>query len=274
MTLKQAYSYSVQFLERNNVDEADFKALCAACHIAGIKNSEYLAHTEDFVNDSKLAGMLWRLKNGEPLQYIIGKWDFYNSEFFVGEGVLIPRPETEELVERAVFDIKQLGQCVVYDLCSGSGCIGISVAKACPNAQVYLVEKSKDAYFYLEKNAKGIDNAHIINGDICQIIDLPKADVIISNPPYIRSSEISSLQSEVRQEPLMALDGGVDGLDFYRIINDKWSCAFNKKGILYLEIGEDQGDSVISILSNYTNIEVYKDLYGNDRIIRAVNKGD
>ena len=96
MTLKEAYSYAVTFLERNGVDESDFKALCVVCSILNIKNSEYDLHRNDFVPNKKLADMLWKLKDGQPLQYVLGKWDFYESEFYIGEGVLIPRPETEE----------------------------------------------------------------------------------------------------------------------------------------------------------------------------------
>ena len=108
MNLKQAYSYAVQFLELNNVDEADFKALCLVCHLAGIKNSEYSLHIDDEIIMSRLAKSLWRLKEGEPLQYVLGKWDFYESEFYVGKGVLIPRPETEELVEKVIDYAKNL----------------------------------------------------------------------------------------------------------------------------------------------------------------------
>lgn len=273
MTLSEAYSYSVQFLERNGIDEADFKALCTVCHLAGIKNNQYPLHKNDFIAMSPLADMLWRIKSGEPLQYVIGKWDFFESEFFVGEGVLIPRPETEELVERVINEIKELDKCVVYDLCAGSGCIGLSIAKACKNATVYLIEKSADAFSYLEKNANGIENSIIINGDINDAFSLPPADIIVSNPPYIKSDDISHLQSEVLREPAMALDGGKDGLDFYRIINNKWSCTFNKNGILYLEIGNEQGIDIIPVLNNFTDIEVIKDIYGNDRMVRAVVKG-
>ena len=129
MTLKEAYSYAVTFLERNGVDESDFKALCVVCSILNIKNSEYDLHRNDFVPNKKLADMLWKLKDGQPLQYVLGKWDFYESVFYIGEGVLIPRPETEELVEKAIDYIKTLGKCTVYDLCAGSGCIGLSIAK-------------------------------------------------------------------------------------------------------------------------------------------------
>lgn len=273
MTLKEAYNYGTYFLSCNGVDEAEFKSLCLVCHLAGIKNSQYEQHKSDDVIMKRFADLLWRVKSGEPLQYVLGKWDFYESEFFVGKGVLIPRPETEELVELAVRHIKKLGKCVVYDLCAGSGCIGVSVAKACPNASVYMVEKSADAMFYLLKNADGVDNAKVICGDINTSFDLPKADVIISNPPYIKSDVIASLQSEVQQEPVMALDGGEDGLNFYRVINDKWSSALNADGHLYLEIGDEQGSDILSILSQFKNIKVIKDMYGNDRMVSAELKG-
>lgn len=275
MTLKEAYSYAVTFLERNGVDESDFKALCIVCSILNIKNSEYESHINDFVPNKKLADMLWKLKDGQPLQYVLGKWDFYESEFYVGQGVLIPRPETEELVEKAIDYIKTLSKCIVYDLCAGSGCIGLSIAKKCKNAFVYLIEKSDEALPYLNKNANGIENAKIIQGDICKIdnfSDLENADVIISNPPYIKSDDIAVLQSEVLKEPLMALDGGKDGLDFYRLINDNWNNKLNKYGKLFLEIGNEQGKDILPILSNFDNVTVLKDIYGNDRMVVADKK--
>ncbi len=275
MTLKEAYSYAVTFLQRNGVDESDFKALCVVCSVLNIKNSEYDAHINDFVPNKKLADMLWKLKDGQPLQYVLGKWDFYESEFYVGEGVLIPRPETEELVEKAVDYIKTLGKCTVYDLCAGSGCIGLSIAKKCKKAFVYLIEKSEDALTFLMKNSKGIENAEIIQGDICEInsfSDLENADIIISNPPYIKSGDIADLQREVLKEPIMALDGGKDGLDFYRIINDDWNNKLNDNGKLFLEIGDEQGKSILTILSNFKNINVLKDIYGKDRMVVADKK--
>ena len=244
MNLKESYSYAVTFFERNNVDEADFKALCIVCSILNIKNNEYEMHKNDFVSMKKLADMLWKVKDGIPLQYVIGKWDFYESEFYVGAGVLIPRPETEELVQKAIDYISSLNKCTVYDLCSGSGCIGLSIAKKCSNSFVYLIEKSEEALTYLEKNAKDIKNVKVIKGDITDIgafNNLKMSDVIISNPPYIKSEDLLNLQTEVKKEPSMALDGGKDGLDFYRIINDNWNDKLKEHGKLFLEIGEDQG---------------------------------
>lgn len=269
MNVKEAYSYSVSFLQANNVDEADFKALTVVCYVAGIKNSEYHAHKEDFVIMKRLADCLWKLKTGEPLQYVIGKWDFYESEFYVGEGVLIPRPETEELVELAVKYLKTVANPIVIDLCSGSGCIGISIAKAVPNSKVYCIEKSKEAFKYLEKNAKDTENVVLINDDIFNDTNVENADLIISNPPYIKTSDLADLQDEVKKEPQMALDGGNDGLDFYRIINKSWTQKLKSNGVLMLEIGEEQGKDIVDVLTEFNNVEVKKDMYGNDRMVVA-----
>lgn len=269
MNLKEAYDYGVYFLSANGVDEAEFKSLCLVCHLDSIKNSQFKQHLDDEIIMKRFADLLWRVKIGEPLQYVIGKWDFYESEFFVGKGVLIPRPETEELVEVAVLRAGQYNNPVIVDLCSGSGCIGISIAKKIPLSKVYCIEKSPDAMFYLSKNAQGIENVNVIKADINDDIKIEGADIIISNPPYIKSDEIDSLQSEVKHEPRMALDGGADGLDFYRIINNKWHNKLNENGILLLEIGSEQGRSINSVLTNFKKIEIKKDIYCNDRIVIA-----
>ncbi len=275
MTLSEAYNYGVYFLSANGVDEADFKSLCLCCHCAGIKNNEYEIHkNEDLIIMKKFADMLWQIKSGEPLQYIIGRWDFYESEFHVGRGVLIPRPETEELTELVIDNAKRLCSPVVFDLCSGSGCIGISIAKALPSSTVYCVEKSEEALQYLLKNAESISNVKVVNSDINYPSDIKNADIIVSNPPYIKSSDLSVLQSEVQFEPSMALDGGADGLDFYRIIAEKWNSNLKENGMLFLEIGEDQGEAVYEILEKqgFKEIEVIKDMYGNNRMVKSVKK--
>lgn len=269
MTVKEAYDYAKLFLQGNGVDEYEFKALCIVCHIDGISNSQYQLHLDDEIMMNRLAKMLWRIKSGEPLQYVLGKWDFYESEFYVGEGVLIPRPETEELVDLAVKSAKEYESPIIYDLCSGSGCIGISIAKKIPYSRVFCIEKSEDAFAFLSRNANSIDNVTIINDDICNDIDLPIADIIVSNPPYIKSSDISSLQNEVQYEPKMALDGGEDGLFFYRVINDKWSSKLKDNGILLLEIGNEQGRDIVDALNNFSSVSVLKDMYGNDRMVVA-----
>lgn len=273
MTLKDAYNYCVYFLSANGVDEAEFKALCLVCNADGIKNSEYETHKEDTLMPKALADNLWRLKCGEPLQYVLGKWDFYESEFYVGKGVLIPRPETEELTDLAVKYAKKTSSPLVYDLCSGSGCIGISIAKAVPQSDVYCVEKSADAMAYLLKNAQGIQNVHAVSGDVLNTASFENIrensiDIIVSNPPYIKSSEIEGLQREVQFEPREALDGGADGLEFYTYIAHEWKKYLKPNGILLFEIGNEQADEVACLLetNGYKNIEIKNDMYGNPRI--------
>ncbi len=272
MTLKDAFNYSVYFLSGNGVDEPEFKALCIVCGIAGIKNSEYQSHAQEDIMPKQLADALWRLKSGEPLQYVMGKWDFYESEFSVGRGVLIPRPETEELTALAVKAAGKIKAPLVYDLCSGSGCIGISIAKAVPAAAVYCVEKSADAMPYLLKNSNGVKNVFPLSGSIFDTAAFDLAensiDILVSNPPYIRSKDLQSLQPEVQYEPEEALDGGADGLDFYRCIIKDWKAFLKPGGLLLLEIGDDQGSAVFSLLSEngYQNISIMRDMYANERI--------
>ncbi len=272
MILNEAYNLAVDKLNIANIDEAEFKALCIVCDIKNIRNSEFALFKNQEISEELeqlFNSKLDMLLSGEPLQYVIGKWDFYESEFFVGRGVLIPRPETEELVELAVKMLKDKQNPIVVDLCSGSGCIGISVAKKIKGSSVYCVEKSSDALVYLQKNAAGVDNVKIINADITKDVDLPLADMIISNPPYIKTSDIEALQSEVLIEPKMALDGGDDGLYFYRVINDLYCKNIKADGSLLLEIGNEQGEDIKEVLNNFESVKVIKDMYGNDRMVVA-----
>ena len=271
ITLKTALdSITNTFLEYG-IDEAEFKALCLVCEAAGIKNSEFALNSDREIDENLLSQPVKRIMDGAPLQYVIGKWDFFESEFYVGEGVLIPRPETEELVELAIKEAKRFEKPVIYDLCSGSGCIGLSIAKKLKNATVYCVEKSKEAFYYLEKNAENIENARLILSDIKDSVNLPVADIIVSNPPYIKSADIAFLQKELSFEPEMALDGGSDGLDFYRIIKDKYLNKLSCNGILLLEIGNEQGNDIKELFSAF-NTKIIKDIYGNDRIAEITNK--
>lgn len=269
MTLLQAFQTLSEQLHSAAIEEADFKALCLACDAAGIPNSAFRMHRNDEVDEVLIAHYGRRACGGEPIQYILGKWDFFESELAVGPGVLIPRPETEELVELALQCAASATPHVILDLCAGSGCIGISLAKKLPDCTVYCVEKSKGAFQYLKKNAEGIDNVIPVLADIAEQIDLPQSDMIIANPPYIKSAELPTLQREVQQEPKMALDGGEDGLMFYRLINDKWYSKLQPDGVLLLEIGEDQGEAVQKVLTNFTEVTVIRDLYGHPRMVKA-----
>ena len=219
--------------------------------------------------------------SGTPLQYILGEWDFYGNMFYVGEGVLIPRAETQMLVDEADNFPSDGNNAKVLDLCAGTGCVGITAALHNPSAQVYMVEKSDLAFGYLKKNTEryNLKNAHIIKGDIfngVQIMDNPKDfDVLLSNPPYIATEELETLQAEVRQEPRLALDGGADGLDFYRAVCELWLPALKKGALVSLECGEDQTERLSALLSAYCeNISVKTDFNGLPRTVTANYRGE
>ncbi len=269
ITLLQACQDLTEQLCANHIDEAEFKALCLACGALGIPNNAYRFHLHDAVDETVVAEYTRRASSGEPIQYILGKWDFYESEFAVGKGVLIPRPETEELVTLALQCAAGIQPRIIVDLCAGSGCIGVSLAKKLPGCTVYCIEKSTAALTYLKRNAEGIPNVIVVQADIAEPIDLPPADIIISNPPYIKSALLPTLQSEVRFEPDMALDGGDDGLMFYRIINELWYPKLKQDGVLLLEIGDDQADAMKEVLNHFTEVTVYRDMYGKHRMVKA-----
>lgn len=262
-------------------EEAEFEADCIVADILGIKNSALRILGETVINDEdvlKAESFVKQRLNGEPLQYILGKWEFYGIDFFVGKGVLIPRPETELLIDIALEFAKKKNNITCFDLCSGSGCIGITVAKLVTGSDVTVLEKSDDALKYLLKNKalNSADNVTVIQGDLFDGPDFladKKCDILLSNPPYIRSDVISSLQREVLSEPQMALDGGNDGLDFYRAIAEKWFSAVKPDGMVAVEIGEEQGNDVREIFSKYfKTVNVIKDFSGNDRVVTATDK--
>lgn len=218
--------------------------------------------------EEELNAVLKRRIDGEPLQYILGEWEFYDLPFFVGEGVLIPRPDTETLAEFAI-DRAGTEEIACMDLCSGSGCLAITVDKHCPNATVYAMEKSDAAYSYLEKNIERNESSvRAIKGDVLED-NFGEYDLIISNPPYIKSADLETLQKEVKREPKMALDGGDDGLVFYRKIAEKWVPHLKSGGTLAVEIGIGQGDDVKAIFkaAGLKNIGSRNDLSGIERVV-------
>lgn len=216
-------------------------------------------------------GKIKERAEGMPVQYVIGEWDFYGESFNVGKGVLIPRPETEMLVDYALEYLKDKKSPVIYDLCSGTGCIGLTLARLVPDSKVYLLEKSSEAFRYLESNRErhSCDNAELIFGDLFdgyKAFDIPQPDLILSNPPYIESGIIPTLQSEVQLEPSMALDGGKDGLDFYRAISEKWLPYC--KGAIAVECGEGQTAEIKKLFKEFcTDISEQADFNGIGRIV-------
>ena len=212
---------------------------------------------------------------GEPVAYLIGEWEFYGLPLDISSEVLIPRPDTEVLAEQAIAYIKTLGECRVLDLCAGSGCIGLAVAANAPQARVVLGEWSDGALKICRQNIRrnGLTGRVVpIQADARERPEKSLGDFqcIISNPPYIPHGDISGLDASVRDyEPHLALDGGEDGLDFYRAIAEKWKEALNVGGRLYFEVGIGQADSVLRIMraQGFGDIQVVKDLHEIPRVV-------
>ncbi len=212
------------------------------------------------------------LDNGMPIQYITNKQEFMGLSFYVDENVLIPQPDTEILVEEVLNKINK--QDKILDLCTGSGAIGISLAKNTENVKIYMSDISEKALEIAQRNInknKVEEKCELVTSDMFENI-YSKYDIIVSNPPYIESEEIKILPKEVRNEPIIALDGGFDGLDFYRIIANEAYKYLKEDGILALEIGYNQKEKVIDLLNKtgkYKDIYCKKDLGGNDRVVIA-----
>lgn len=212
------------------------------------------------------------LDNGMPIQYITNKQEFMELSFYVDENVLIPQPDTEILVEEVLSKINK--QEKILDLCTGSGAIGIALAKNTENIKIYMSDVSEKALEIAKRNItknKVEERCELIVSNMFENI-YSKYDVIVSNPPYIESEEIKILPKEVQSEPIIALDGGFDGLDFYRIIANEAYKYLKENGILALEIGYNQKEKVIDLLNKtgkYKDIYCKKDLGGNDRVVIA-----
>ena len=277
MTLSELQKAGKARLQRAEIEDAAFEADCLLESATGYSRSQCLVRGAEAVSErvtTRFFSQIARRIQGEPLQYILGKWSFYGRDFFVGEGVLIPRPETEELVETAISVLRENPHSTVFDLCAGSGCIGLTVAKEVPECTVYLFEKYDAAFSYLQKNAEalGVPNAHLIKADI--FTDAPpdgaRADLLLSNPPYIPKRELAELQKEVLREPSTALDGGADGLDFYRVIQNRWMPFVNADGTLLFECGDGQGSEIANLFESAKAAKVLFDFQNIDRFVQII----
>lgn len=278
MTINDLYREGISALKNSDIEDADFDARCLLEFVLDIDTTQFLLSRSQIVSEDvrkKYFELISERKNGTPLQYILGKWEFMDNEFYVGKGVLIPRPETEKLVELAVDFLSEKDTPTVVDFCSGSGCIAISIGKLLPHAKIYAVEKYNEAFSYLERNIdlNNVKNVFAIKGDIFDknVIDGISPDLIVSNPPYIRKDEIETLSVEVQNEPVTALDGGNDGYDFYRVLADFWLNEYlSRNTAMFVECGEDQGDWIKGFFSGYCEkSEVIYDFNGLQRIVTA-----
>ncbi len=283
-TVASVYNEISALLQKADIEDFSFESRLILEKVLKFTYTDFLLKQNDNVSDEcyNIAfSMATERARGMPVQYLLGEWDFMGNTYKVGEGVLIPRPETEQLCEHVAKLLSNKSELVIFDLCSGSGYIGITMQTLFPESDVFLVEKSDIALRYLKDNIECICKTkkptvyHESIFETEKFFDLPLADVIISNPPYIKSQEIPTLQKEVQFEPTMALDGGEDGLDFYRVIAEFWTSKLKNDGFIAMECGEEQAKDITDIfLNNGFVCETIKDFNNIDRIIIARRKNN
>ena len=263
---------------------AGFLARSLLCHVTGKTQEQVIADKDMFVGDETCEAMshaVQRVLNGEPLAYVLGQWDFYGMTLQVDKNVLIPRDDTCAVTALAIRQALFLNSNPrVLDLCTGSGCIGLAVAKRVKDAKVTLADISKEALAVAKKNVtqqKLSARVSCVQADALQPAApfLGKFDLIISNPPYITTQEMEELPLSVKNyEPHLALHGGDDGLDFYRSIAKNFADALKPGGYLCFEFGMGQGDQVCKILEDngYTVLERSRDYNDRERAVIAQRK--
>lgn len=277
MTAEQVLRTAAEKLRAAQIENASFDASCLVENITGLSRTKIMLCDDDIADEQAelVERAVLRRISGEPLQYILGEWDFFGRTFEVGEGVLVPRPETELLVELALEKLRNVRYPVVFDLCAGSGCVGLTIAAERPDAHVWLFEKYDEAFHYLKRNIKklGLTNVQAVQHDISlgcddKISETP--DLIVSNPPYLRTDELGGLSTEVMHEPATALDGGKDGVDFYRIIASRWLPNVNKHGGIIFECDPSQTLKIADMLMPYAmRVKIVTDIFGLQRAVYA-----
>lgn len=270
------YKRTKETLDKAGIESSQFEAKELIRYFLNISEVEIYSDVQKKFEQRDIEQLEYALEKragGYPLQYIIGEWEFYGYRFKVGEGVLIPRADTETLIE-AVNSLR-LKSPVITDLCSGSGCIAVTLEKEISGSEVYAIEYSDKAFSYLKKNIE-INNSkvHAVLGDIFDekvILEMPLSDIIVSNPPYLTEKDMNNLQKEVHFEPEMALRGGSDGLDFYKKIVSLWKKKLKNNGYIVFEIGINQEEAVSKIFkeNGFSDIKYVKDLSGIIRVVLA-----
>lgn len=276
MQIKEVMRKGMIKLKTNNIEEPNLKSRLLMQYILN-KPREYLLVHDDkqltLRQEVNYFKAIKKLLDGEPLQHITHRQEFMRLMFYVDENVLIPRPDTEILVEEVIKIAKKINAKKILDLCTGSGAIAVSLAKYIEGSQITATDISRKALSIAKLNAVNNDvedKITFVSSDLFQNIPEEKYDIIVSNPPYIKRNVIQKLDKEVRREPIIALDGGDDGLKFYKKIIDNAYEYLKYKGYLCFEIGYDQKDEVTKLIENegkYIDTYSKKDLYDNDRIV-------
>lgn len=285
VTYNDLYMDLRQELRRAGIEAATLEAREIVCFAAGKTAEQFLRDgrlyaSEKVVQDVEM--LKQRHLAGEPVAYLIGEWEFYGLPLDITEAVLIPRVDTEVLAGQAMEYINTLESARVLDLCAGSGCVGLAIASRCKAAHVTLGELSSDALRICRQNIRRTGLSGRVVPVAVDALGMPdkmmgEFDCIVSNPPYIPSADIEKLDVSVKEyEPLLALDGGDDGLDFYRAISEKWRNALAKNGRLYFEVGIGQADDVMRIMRNagFGDIEIVKDTLGINRVVYGTVRED
>lgn len=271
MKLYEALREALAFISQGDARELLY-------HVFDLTAEKYAINKNEPCDEARLElfrSLCKKREGGYPLQYILGSWDFFGREFFVNEGCLIPREETELIVKTALE--LSIEDCAFADLCTGSGCIGISYALENKSARGILCDVSAEALRVAEKNAayhKVADRARPIKFDVFKD-ELPEGlSLIVSNPPYINARDMKTLEKEVLCEPSLALYGGIDGLDFYKMICKKHFHSLKDGGYIVFEVGYDQADAVAELLmaEGATDIQIFTDLYGVKRAVKGKKK--
>ena len=276
MQIKEAMRKGMIKLKTNDVKEPNLKARLLMQYILNRPREYILVHDDKQLTlrqNVDYFKLIKKLIEGVPLQHITHQQEFMKLMFYVDENVLIPRPDTEILVEEVIKLAKSINAKKILDLCTGSGAIAVSLAKYIEGSQITATDISRKALSIAKLNATNNnveDKITFVSSDLFQNISEEKYDIIVSNPPYIKRKVIKTLDEEVKREPIIALDGGNDGLDFYKKIIGNAYQYLKYKGYLCLEIGYDQKDEVIDLINKeekYIDTYSKKDLFDNDRIV-------
>ena len=277
-TYNNLYMDIRQELHCAGIDAATLEARELVAFAAGKTRQELLRDGRLYVPqevERRARELMRRHLAGEPLAYLIGEWSFCGMDLDINESVLIPRADTEVLAEQATDFVKTLAEPRILDLCAGSGCVGLAVAKFCPGSHVVLGELMENALRVCRQNIRrsGL-TAQVLPWQVDALAGPPprfgEFDCIVSNPPYIPDGDIAGLDVSVREyEPLTALRGGEDGLDFYRAISEKWRTVLHPGSRLYFEVGIGQADTVLRIMrgQGFGDIEIVPDTAGIPRVV-------
>ena len=280
-TYNDLYLDARKALKGAGVEQAQLEARELLCAASGKAREEFLRDLPLYASDGaekRFRELLDRRLKGEPVAYLLGEWEFYGLTLDICRDVLIPRPDTETVVERGILHVRDLPDGTrVLDLCAGSGCIGLAVADNCPNTQVYLAEWCGEALRVCRQNIQRCALSQQASAVQADALEPPPRllrdfDLILCNPPYIPTLEIARLDASVRDyEPRMALDGGEDGLKFYRAIAKKWKCALKPGGKLIFEVGYDQAKAVRDIMAQngYRDIRTTMDPAMHWRVVEG-----